>query len=247
MAPQDPKNEGKRHSFLRFMKKIIIWSAILFVLEKVVSYSGWDTWSKFEESANKFGTVLLNKVEKVSPIYLFHDLRSERGISIIDTAVRNAVDRYNSENMQRIFRHVDVSIPMEKYYHPEYHTVTIWEKIRDWGRAFWYNYDNTANWFGRIILFTALLVAIPLTRTTEQNRKLMPLASNLYLLNILVALFYITIYFSLVYILMEIILVIAGSIVALFTTLVGTGGIVKLVAEELKFETTVHFKKKIGP
>lgn len=251
MTVQDSKNEGNPLRFWRFIKKIIIWSVILFVLEKVfekvISYSGLDTWSKFEKSTNKLDSVLLNKMEKVSPISLFYDLRSARGISIIDTAASNAVDRYNFQIMQTILRGEHVSGPMDKYYHPEYHEVTIWEKIRDWGRGFWYNDNNTANWFGRIILFISLLVAIPLTETTKTNHQSTYWVSDFYLLNILVALLYFTLFFFLLYYLMEFILFIAGSIVALFSTLAAAGGIASHFLKELKVETMAHLKKKIGP
>jgi hypothetical protein len=247
MTTQDPKNEGKLNRFWQFMKKIIIWSAFLFVLHKAISYSGWDTWSKFEESTNKFDSVLLTKMQKLSPLSLLYDLRSDRDISIIDTAAKNAVDRYNSEKMKMLFQHQQGEMQEERYYRPEYHKVTIWEKIKDWGRGFWYNDNNTANWFGRIILFISLLLAIPLTRNAEQNRKSTPWASNLYPVNIIVALLYLTLFFLLSYLFMKLILLIAGSLVALFSTLVAMGGIIGYIAEELKFEMMVHFKKKIGP
>lgn len=245
--PQTGSNAG--HRFYRFIKKIFFGALILFVLSKagtyIGMYSGWSTWGKFDTSVTKFDSVLLEEIATVSPMSLFNDLRSARTVPIIDTAARNAVDRHNQQRLQKILRREDpLGIPAQKFYpmHTN-HTVTIWEKIKYWCSGFWYDDDKTANWFGRSVLFISLLVAIPLTWKSKSNHQTW--ASDLYVVNIVVALFYLTLFCLLFYVLMTLLLFIAGSIVALFTSVAAASGFVKYLVDELKSETLDHSKKKV--
>lgn len=240
----DPKKNGRLHLW-KFMKVILLWAAISYGIDKVLDYAGWKTWSQFEVSAHNWDSVMLFKMKKLTPVSLFLDLRSQRTTYPIDSAEKNAVDRYNYDLQQKGAGAL-MELEMKKTYYPKAHDVTVWEKVKSWCVGFWYNEDGSANWFGRIILCIALIAALSLTRAAGQSKSAHWL-SKWYLPNVLLAIFYITLFFMLLYFLITFILIVGGSIVALFSGVAAVGGITKYLVEEVKFEMTAHLKKKVGP
>lgn len=243
-----PDSEAKKNYLLhlwKFIKGIFIWAAILYGIDKVLDYTGWKTWNQFEVSAHDWDSVMLFKMKKLTPVSLFLDVRTQQTTYPMDTAEKNLVDRYNSDLLQKKVSGIR-ELEMRKTYYPKAHEVTLWEKVKSWCIGFWYNDDGSANWFGRIILCIALIVARSLTRDAGQSNSVHWL-SKWYLPNVLLAIFTITLFFMLLYFLITLILIVGGSIMVLFSGVTLLGGLVKHLAEEVKFEMMVYLKKNVGP
>jgi hypothetical protein len=244
-APDSATQNNARLHLWKFIKVIFIWAAVLYGVNKLLNYAGWEKWDKFEVSARDLDSVMLLKMKKLTPVSLFLDLRSQRTTYPIDTAERNSVDSYNYGLRQKGVGAL-MELEMQKTYYPKAHEVTAWEKVKSWCVGFWYNEDGSANWFGRIILCIALLAAISLTGSAGQSKSANWL-SKWYLPNVLLAIFSITLFFMLLYFIIKFILIVGGSIVALFSGVTIVGGFTKYLVEEVKFEMMVHLKKKVGP
>ncbi|PZR27087.1 MAG: hypothetical protein DI535_11775 [Citrobacter freundii] len=229
----DPKTPFQR--LLKWLKKILIWSLILYALNWSAKKLGWEKWEDFDQSARKITDVMLDKSVAISPMVLVKNLQSKQMVAVKDDSYQ-APPSGSADNW---FSRLQLFNTPTKY-----RELSFWEKIKIWAGSFWFNQDGSANWFGRVTLALALLLAVQFTWDTPLGKRITgSYISDLYLVNIFSALLTISFLSLLFYFLVHLFLWVAGAIVALFASVAAGGGFLKFVLDEVKSDVVDESKK----
>lgn len=232
-SPPAPKTPLRR--FLQWLKKILIWSLILYILNWSAKKLGWETWEDFDHSARKITDVMMYKTAAISPLVLVKNLQTKQLVEVEERSYKppelNTMNNWYSR--------------LQLFNTPaRYRELSFWEKIKIWAGSFWFEKDGSANWFGRVTLLLALLLAVQFTWDTWLGKRITgSYISDLYLVNIFSALLAISFFGLLFYFLVHVFLWIGGAIVALFASVAAGGGFLKFVLDEVKSDVVDESKK----
>lgn len=234
-TPPSPSPKTPFQRLLKWLKKILIWSLLLYVLNWSAKKLGWEKWEDFDHSARKITDVMLYKSVTISPMVLVKNLQSKQMVAVKDDSYQGPQAGAEDNWFSRL----------QLFNTPtKYRELSFWEKIKIWAGSFWFEQDGSANWFGRVTLALALLLAVQFTWDTPLGKRITGnYISDLYLVNIFSALLMISFLSLLFYFLVHVILWIGGAIVALFASVTAGGGFLKYVLEEVKSDVVDESKK----
>lgn len=226
-----------------FLRKVIVWSLALYVINLLLHWVGWTSWESFSKSADTVAASVLGNMKVISPFTLYQDLRSTRMIAVVDSEQTGSTpavkpgppDKQPLPGLNEIFTQKRGLTVRE---------LTAKEKVVRWCRGFWYGDGGRAFWFGRIVLLLVVLcsglLAIQHFRSSADSLLAVIPVFLWYTIQVLAVFAVLSFVF---YVLVSFILMIGSGLVALFTGVTTLGGFFYFMAEEVKSEAVDRSKK----